>query len=207
MGKSVNTRAAYLPRRARSASLALATAGSITACGSMDEEDEAEFRDGCDGVEEYIDENGEEVICVYTDEPGDAGGDEIDDPCWVNPWLCSGDDWGDSGGGDVDGGGEAGGGDDGGGGGCRDTMFFPVATRTHASQHQARIDAIEAARTQGRAGCRADWYWVGGWGAYCDTGIPDNHPWSNGNSWVRGCEHVTNLGWTCTAESTITCND
>ena len=195
----------------RSIGLSIAIATSIAACVTMDDdEDDAEFRDGCDGVEEYIDQNGEEVICVYTDEPGDDGGDDNSDPCWANPWLCSGDDWGDDDGDDGnydDGGGEAGGGDDGGGGSCHDKLFTPVRTGSHATQRQARINAIEGARTQGRADCRADWYWVGSWGAYCDTGVPDNDPWTNANSSIQGCEQGTNYSWTCTAQSTIFCRN
>ena len=39
---------------------------------------------GCvDGAESYIDENGDEVICVYTDDPGDT------DPCTLDPSLCN----------------------------------------------------------------------------------------------------------------------
>ncbi len=81
------------------------------ACVSQSDPD-VEFRDGCDGAEEYIDENGETVICVYTDEPGDTYGSG-GDPCWYYPWLCDptwgdddgGDDYGDDGG---DGGGDGG---------------------------------------------------------------------------------------------------
>ena len=47
----------------------------------------------CDGADSYYDENGEEVICVYTDEPGDPI-----DPCFLFPALCGGgyDDGGDT---------------------------------------------------------------------------------------------------------------
>ena len=209
------------PRRIRTIGLAIAILTSIGACVAMDDDEgDAEFRDGCDGVEEYIDQNGEEVICVYTDDPGEGGGDEYgedeyggdeyggddsSDPCWANPWLCSSDDWGDDGGYD-DGGGEVGGGDDGGGGSCQNKLIIRVKDGTHATQHQARINAIEAARTQGRDDCRADSYYVGVL-AYCDNGVPDNDPWSNANSSVHGCEQNKNLSWTCTAESTIFCND
>lgn len=83
------------------------------ACISADDTDPGlEFRDGCDGAQEYIDENGETVICIYTDEPGDtysSGGD----PCWSFPWLCD-PTWGDDDGGDDYG---DDGGDDGGDGG------------------------------------------------------------------------------------------
>lgn len=45
---------------------------------------------GCNGAASYIDENGEEVICVYTEEPGD---DPPDDPpvdwCLWYPELCA----------------------------------------------------------------------------------------------------------------------
>jgi hypothetical protein len=45
---------------------------------------------GCDGPESYIDENGEEVICVYTDEPYDPPPDESDGPPPDEPWdWCS----------------------------------------------------------------------------------------------------------------------
>lgn len=42
---------------------------------------------GCDGPDSYIDENGEEVICVYTDEPSDPP----EDPCIHFPEMCAGD--------------------------------------------------------------------------------------------------------------------
>jgi hypothetical protein len=197
--------------------LPLGLALAFAACVTMDEDEDVEFRDGCeDGVEEYIDQNGEEVICVYTDEPGDGGGDEEagddnSDPCWANPWLCSGDDWGDDGGYDDggydDGGGEAGGGDGGDAGSCYDKMFSAVRTGKHASQHDARIIAIEAARSKARADCTADWYYVGWLGAYCNAGVPDNEPWSNANSWVHGCTQGKDYKWTCTAESSISCED
>lgn len=98
----------HLSRNATTIGIALA----ISACRSRgDGADDLEFREGCDGAEEYIDENGETVICIYTDEPGDSnsGGD----PCWQFPWLCDptwgdddgGDDYGDDGG---DGGGDGG---------------------------------------------------------------------------------------------------
>lgn len=65
---------------------------------------------GCSGDDSYIDENGEEVICVYTDEPGD----DPTDPCLLYPELCYPPDDGDDpcqnpngcGGGDPGGGGE-----------------------------------------------------------------------------------------------------
>jgi len=187
--------------------MSAAIAACVTENDADDDEDhDAEFRDGCDGVEEYIDANGEEVICVYTDEPGDNGGGG--DPCWDYPWLCY--PGGDDGGGEVGGeaGGEAGGGDGGdpGDGGCYDKMFAPVRTGTAPSQQKARIKAIEASRAKGREDCRNDWYYVGWVGAYCDTGVPDNDEWSNANSWVHGCEQE-NFQWTCTAHSTIFCND
>lgn len=42
---------------------------------------------GCDGPDSYIAENGEEVICVYTDEPLDPP----EDPCLHFPEMCAGD--------------------------------------------------------------------------------------------------------------------
>ncbi|HWB81483.1 MAG TPA: hypothetical protein VG755_41260 [Nannocystaceae bacterium] len=107
------------PRRGRTIGLTIAISALVAACvsGIDDEEADADFRD-CDGAEEYIDENGEEVICIYTDEPGDGGGDGSD-PCWQFPWLCypggdeGGDEWSGDGGGEAGGGGD-GGGDDGG---------------------------------------------------------------------------------------------
>lgn len=70
---------------------------------------------GCDGPDSYIDENGEEVICVYTDEPYDPPDDpwdwcssfpemcqgDGDDPCVANPDLCN-PGGGDTGGGEVE---------------------------------------------------------------------------------------------------------
>jgi len=103
------------PRHGRAIAITIAISALVAACVSgIDDEDDAEFRDGCDGAEEYIDENGEEVICVYTDEPGGGGGSS--DPCWDYPWLCypGGDDDGGGDGGEA-GGGEAGGGEAGGG--------------------------------------------------------------------------------------------
>jgi hypothetical protein len=74
----------------------------------------SEFRDGCvDGVEEYIDEDGNYIICIYTNDEG--GGDGGGDPCWDFPWLCDPDDGGDNGDGGVDDNGGVDGGDDGGG--------------------------------------------------------------------------------------------
>lgn len=202
-------------RRARAVAIVIAMSAAIAACvTSVEDEDEvdhdAEFRDGCDGVEEYIDENGEEVICVYTEDHGgggDGGGnDGGGDPCWDYPWLCDPSDGGGEAGGD--GGGEAGGGGDGGGeqSGCYDKLFAPSRSATSSSQQRARINAIEASRAKGREDCRHDWYYVGWTGAYCDTGVPDNDEWSNANSWVEGCEYA-NLQWTCTAHSTIFCRD
>lgn len=102
-----------VPRRGRVIALTIAISALFAACvsGGDDEEADADFRD-CDGAEEYIDENGEEVICVYTDEPGSGGGD----PCWQFPWLCY-PGYDDDGGGELGGddGGEVGGGGDGGG--------------------------------------------------------------------------------------------
>ncbi len=49
---------------------------------------------GCDGPESYIDENGEEVICIYTDEPYDPPPDEDEPPwdwCSSFPEMCEGD--------------------------------------------------------------------------------------------------------------------
>lgn len=95
--------------------IALAISASGAACVSGSEPNgNLEFRDGCDGAEEYIDENGEEVICVYTDDFGgggdDSNGDDSNgDPCWTFPWLCD-PTWGDDDGGDD-------GADDGGDGG------------------------------------------------------------------------------------------
>jgi hypothetical protein len=51
---------------------------------------------GCDGPDSYIDENGEEVICVYTEEPynppeepgfGDPG-DPFAEHCSLFPEMC-----------------------------------------------------------------------------------------------------------------------
>lgn len=101
--------------------VALAIAASSAACLlGTETDDHLEFRAGCDGAEEYLDENGEMVICVYTDDygGGDGGGDDDDDgdggdPCWMFPWLCD-PTWGDDDGGDdgADDGGD--GGDEGG---------------------------------------------------------------------------------------------
>ncbi len=116
------------PRHGRAIALTIAISALVAACVSgIDDPNEVAFRDGCNGGGEYIDENGEEVICIYTEEPGDGGGGG--DPCWTFPWLCGGydggGDAGDGGGdaGDGGGGGEAGGGEAGGGeeppeGGC-----------------------------------------------------------------------------------------
>lgn len=105
------------PRHGRVIALTVAISALFGACVSgMDDDADLEFRDGCDGSPEYIDQNGEEVICVYTEEPGGSGGGSgNEDPCWYFPWLCGGGDAGD--GGEVgggDGGGEVGGGGDGG---------------------------------------------------------------------------------------------
>ncbi len=102
------------PWRALCLGITITMSAAIAACvGGIDDDDDddPEFRDGCDGAEEYIDENGEEVICVYTEEPGSGGGG---DPCWDYPWLCypPGDDDGGEVGGEA-GGGEVGGGDGG----------------------------------------------------------------------------------------------
>lgn len=198
--------------RRHAVGIAIVITAAITACvtegeSEIADEHDAEFRDGCDGAEEYIDQNGEEVICVYTEEPGGGGEAGGGDPCWDYPWLCApgGDEDGGEAGGD---GGEAGGGGDGGNetGQCQNKLFSPVRSGSSPSQQQARINAIEAARAKGREECRADWYYVGWTGAYCDTGVPDNDEWSNANSWVYGCETVDNV-WTCTAHSTIFCRD
>lgn len=99
-------------RRGRAITVAVAMSALLVACisGIEDDDEDLGFREGCDGAEEYIDENGEMVICVYTDEPGDGGGGG--DPCWYFPWLCypGGDDGGDGGDGGDDGGGDGGGG-------------------------------------------------------------------------------------------------
>jgi hypothetical protein len=82
--------------------------GGAVACGSSGDPQAAavgapgmEQLDGCGGgVESYIDENGDEVICVYTEEPGDPPDPcELDpqscwpdpdpDPCWSFPELCN----------------------------------------------------------------------------------------------------------------------
>ncbi len=108
---STNSTNSAKPRHGRAIALTIAISALVAACVSgMEAEDDVAFRDHCEGQEEYIDQNGEEVICVYTDEPGDGGGG---DPCWTFPWLCGGGDAGDGGGGEA-GGGEAGGGDGGG---------------------------------------------------------------------------------------------
>lgn len=90
--------------------VALAIAASSAACLLATETDEhLKFRDGCDGAEEYINENGEEVICVYTDDygGGDGGNGDGGDPCWMFPWLCD-PTWGDDDGGDEGDGGDGG---------------------------------------------------------------------------------------------------
>jgi hypothetical protein len=46
---------------------------------------------GCDGPESYIDENGEEVICVYTEAPYDPPPEEPFDWCSSFPEMCQGD--------------------------------------------------------------------------------------------------------------------
>jgi hypothetical protein len=110
--QSIHTTNSVKRRHRRAIALTIAVSALFAACISgMEDEGDVEFRDDCDGPEEYIDQNGEEVICVYTEEPGGSGGGG--DPCWYFPWLCGGD--GGDGGGDAgDGGGEAGGGGDGG---------------------------------------------------------------------------------------------
>ncbi|MEJ7730820.1 MAG: hypothetical protein WKG00_16580 [Polyangiaceae bacterium] len=88
--------------------LAIVVGGAV-ACGSSGDPQadrvaapgKAQLDDGCSGgAESYIDEHGDEVICVYTEDPGDPPDPcELDpdscwpdpdpDPCWMNPWLCN----------------------------------------------------------------------------------------------------------------------
>jgi len=72
---------------------------TVTACVTTDLSSQAQ-EVGCDdGVESYVDENGEEVICVHTEEPfdPDPGADPGDpgepwDWCSSFPEMCLGDD-------------------------------------------------------------------------------------------------------------------
>ncbi len=172
--------------------------------------------DGCDGsTESYIDENGEEVICVYTEEPSDDdasddddwgdddwgdedwsddgwdddGGTDTSDPCAASPELC-------------------------GEGGeppppaatCRDTLFTREADGYAGSQEWARISAIEGARALAREACRNHKYYVG-YFAYCDSGVPDQKGWSNANSFIRGCTVKPDNSWVCRGGSTVFCSD
>jgi hypothetical protein len=101
------------PWRVRAIGIAMATSAAIAACvaGTDGDEEELGFRAGCDGVEEYIDANGDVVYCVYTVDSGGGGGGDV---CWDYPWLCDSDDDGGEAGGGEAGGGEAGGGEAGG---------------------------------------------------------------------------------------------
>jgi hypothetical protein len=139
--------------RAGAVSAALAVAATIVACETEVEDDpEAlEFRDGCDGVDEYIDEDGNYVVCVYPDDDGGDGGYDGGDPCWQYPWLCyPSDDGGYDGGYDGGDGGYDGGYD--GGEVCWGTFTVGPFTRTRsavtesAARYDARWAVIEASQ-------------------------------------------------------------
>jgi len=67
-----------------SSSLLIAMALPVACGGGGEGEDVSRRSDPmCDGADSYTDENGEDVICVYTDEPGEPW-----DPCWSFPQLC-----------------------------------------------------------------------------------------------------------------------
>jgi hypothetical protein len=155
---------------------------------------------GCDGPASYIDENGDEVLCVYTEDPYNPPPDEPWDWCSSFPEMCQDDPPEPSP-------------PDTGGGGGGDVAFCPTQERqgdgsgmSESNEAEARTNARAEAFKKATDACY-QWFYFPQFPSYCERGY---HGYSDGfnitDSCVEPYPDTSPNYWRCSAKATVTCS-